>query len=167
MWVESGWTRSVAGGTPSPWCFGDAARLVSAGFRNAGLFNLPSRLGKVEMRRLMPVGLWTLVLALAVLPVPGIHHLVGPRAAYAFDDPSGGSYEQDSGVGGGGAGTGASYGDPDGPQAKSQRPGPWRTVGGGGWRGASVYGQGQLGVVGRTWTIRSLILALRIYYLRF
>lgn len=115
------------------------------------------------MRRLMPLGLWTLFLALVVLPLPG-RHVLGPRTAYAFDDPNGSSYDQDSGAGGGGAG-GASYGDPDGPVAKSQRTGPWRTMGG--WRGASVYGQGQLGFVGRTWTIQNLLLALRVYYLRF
>ena len=127
------------------------------------------RLGKVQMRRLMPVGLWALVLAFVVLSVPG-HHVLGARDAYAFDDPNGGSYDQDSGTGGGGGSTGASYtGDPDGPQAGSKsRTTPWYAWGGGTtWRGATVYGQNQVGSIGRVWTVRNLIVALRIYYLRF
>ena len=121
------------------------------------------------MRRLMPVGLWALLLGLVVLAAPG-RHVLGPTNAYAFGDESGGvSYDQDSGTGGGG-GAGASYGDPDGPQAgKSSRGTPWRMWGGGGggFGGAGVYGQGQVGVVGRVWTVRNLIVALRTYYLRF
>jgi len=120
------------------------------------------------MRRLMPVGLWALVLALVVIAAPGIR-LLGATNAYAYgDDAAGGYYDQDSGTGGGGAGSGTSYGDPDGPQAgKQSRGNPWRASGLGGWRGAGVYGQAQVGSVGRVWTVRSWILALRIYYLRF
>ena len=120
------------------------------------------------MRRLMPVGLWALLLAFGILAVPG-HHVLGPTTAYAFGDGGdGGSYDQDSGTGGGG-GAGTSYGDPDDPQARQKTRGnPWRVWGGGGgWRGAAVYGQGQVGSVGRVWTVRNLIVALRIYYLRY
>ena len=115
------------------------------------------------MRRLMPVGLWALLLGWMVLAAPG-RHVLGPTTAYAFDD-TGSSYEQDSGNGGGG-GAGASYGDPDGPQASPKsRTNPWYSWGGGGWHGAAVYGQ--VGVVSHHWTIRDLIVALRSYYLRF
>jgi hypothetical protein len=119
------------------------------------------------MRRLMPVGLWALLLALVVVVAPGVH-LLGPTNAYASDDPAGGFYDQDSGTGGGGAGTGTSYGDPDGPQAGKQSRGlPWSATGLGGWRGAGVYRQAPTGFVGPVWTLRNVILALRIYYLRF
>jgi len=114
------------------------------------------------MRRLMPVGLWALLLGLVVIGAPG-RHVLGPADAYAFDNPSDPSYDQDSGNGGGGGGAGASYGDPDGPQAgQKSRNTPWSS-----WRGANVYGQGQVGIVGRVWTVRNLIVALRIYYLRY
>jgi hypothetical protein len=43
----------------------------------------------------------------------------------------------------------------------------WRSSGLGGWRGAGIYGQTQVGFVGRVWTVRNLMLSLRIYYLRF
>lgn len=121
------------------------------------------------MRRLMPVGLWTLLLALVVVAAPGVH-LLGPANAFAFGDESGTSYDQDSGNGGGGgAGASTGYGDPDGPKnGGSSRGNPWRVWGGGtGFRGAGVYGQAQVGFVGRIWTIQNLIVALRIYYLRY
>lgn len=120
------------------------------------------------MRRLMPVGLWALFLALVVIAAPG-GRLLGPTSAYAYgEEGSGELYDQDGGTGGGG-GAGASYGDPDGPTGKASRGTPWRIWGGGsgGWRGAAVYGQGQVGFVGRVWTIRNLIVALRTYYLRY
>jgi len=113
--------------------------------------------------------MWVLLLALVVAAAPGVR-LLGPANAYAFDDPAGGFYDQDGSNGGGGAGTGTSYGDPDGPKAgSSSRNNPWRTSwgGGAGFRGAGVYGQAQVGFVGRVWTMRDLIVALRIYYLRY
>ena len=122
------------------------------------------------MRRLMPVGLWALLLAVVVVAAPGAR-LLGATKAYAYgDDAAGGYSDQDSGTGGGGgAGSGTSYGDPDGPMFGKQSRGgsPWRASGLGGWRGAGVYGQSQVGFVGHVWTVRNLILALRINYLRF
>jgi hypothetical protein len=121
------------------------------------------------MRRLMPVGVWALLLALVVVAAPG-DRLLGATNAYAYgDDPAGGFSDQDSGSGGGAGGSGTSYGDPDGPMAgKLSRGGySWRSSGLGGWRGAGIYGQTQVGFVGRVWTVRNLMLSLRIYYLRF
>ena len=117
------------------------------------------------MRRLMPVGLWALLLALVVVAAPGIH-VLGPTNAYAYGEESGTSPDMDSGGGAGSSTT--SYGDPDGPMAgKVSRGTPWSAMGLGGWGCAGVYGQAQVGVVGRVWTVRNLLLALRIYYLRF
>lgn len=122
------------------------------------------------MRRLMPVGMWAFFLALVLATAPGVR-LLGPSAAYAYggDDSGGYSYDQDGGAGGGGAGASTSYGDPDGPKGGTASRGtPWSIWGtGGGFRGAGVYGQAQVGVVGPVWTIRNLIVALRIYYLRY
>jgi hypothetical protein len=122
------------------------------------------------MRRLMPVGMWAFFLALVLVAAPGVR-LLGPANAYAYGNENGGiCYDQEGGTGGGGgAGAGTSYGDPDGPKGGSaSRNTPWGLWGGGaGFRGAGLYGQAQVGYVGRFWTIRDLIVALRIYYLRY
>jgi hypothetical protein len=113
------------------------------------------------MRRLIVVGLCALILAVMLPCVPGLH-VLGPADAFAYGE-DGMAVEQDSGGGSGGPG-GVSVGDPDGPQA-SPKGTSWRYQRGGTWRGANVYGRAN--VSAKIWSLRDLIMGLRLYYLRF
>lgn len=123
------------------------------------------------MRRLMRNGLWTLLLAMPLLVGAG-GAVLGPERAHAAGWDSDILYDYDGvGAGGGVGGGSAGYGDPDDPQGP-QRPLMARPLSRGPiWTGDS-YSHPTVASGRRTggpdWNqVRTVILSLRFYYLRF